>query len=317
MTGATGFVGGVLARQLTEAGHDVVALVRNPAQAGNLRELGVEVVEGDLDDSAALDRLLDGADGFFHVAGWFKLGRREHETLRRANIDGTRNALEAAKRNGVPRTVYTSTIALNSDTKGEVVDEGYRFTGTHISEYDRTKAVAHDIALEYAAVGLPLVIVQPSVVYGPGDTGSPVGQLIRQLVAGRPVLGPRVGGAAFAHVEDVARGHVLAMEMGVPGQCYILAGPRAGYDELFGQVRAHAGRGRVVLLPPSVIRVVAAVTAPLEKLLPIPQAMTSEAALSGIATYYGDSSRAERELGWSARPLEEGMAETVASIKRG
>jgi nucleoside-diphosphate-sugar epimerase len=317
MTGATGFLGGELARQLTEADHELVALVRDTGRAQPLAELGAVLVDGDLDDTAALDRLLEGADGFFHVAGWYKHGRREHDTLRRVNIDGTRNALEAAKRAGVPRTVYTSTLAVNSDTRGESVDEGHRFTGTHVTEYDRTKAVAHDVAREYAAAGLPLVIVQPGVIYGPDDAGSTFGEVVRQLVAGRTVLGPRGGGACFAHVADVARGHVLAMERGRVGESYILAGPRATYDELFGLVRRLAGRGRVLLLPPSAIRVAAALTAPMERLVPVPQSLTAEAALAGIATYYGDADRAQRELGWSARPLEEGLAGTVAALRGG
>lgn len=317
MTGATGFLGGELARQLTEAGHEVAALVRDPSRAGRLRELGVELVEGDLGDRAALDRLLLGAAGFFHVAGWYKHGRREHETLRRVNIDGTRNALEAARRAGVARTVYTSTIALNSDTRGQVVDEGYRFTGTHVTEYDRTKGEAHAIAEEFAAAGLPRVIVQPGVIYGPGDLGSTLGQIMRQLVAGRTVLGPREGGACFAHVADVARGHVLAMEQGKDGESYYLAGPRAEHGHVLGRVRELAGRGRVVLLPRPVIRAVAAGTAPFEHLVRLPQALTSEAARSGLATYYGSAGKAERELGWTARPLEEGLAETVAAIRSG
>ena len=128
MTGATGFVGGELARQLRAPGDDVVALVRDPARATNLRGAGVELVVGDLDDLASLARLVDGVDGFFHVAGWYKHGRREHETLRRVNVTGTRNALEAASRAGV-RTVYTSTTAINSDTGGLVRDESYVHRG--------------------------------------------------------------------------------------------------------------------------------------------------------------------------------------------
>ncbi|QZY28372.1 NAD-dependent epimerase/dehydratase family protein [Nocardioides coralli] len=317
MTGATGFLGGELARQLVGAGHDVVALVRDRSRATGLRAMGVELVEGDLDDRGALDELMLGADGFFHVAGWYKHGLREHEALRRVNIEGTRNALEAARRAGVARTVYTSTIALNSDTEGEVVDEDYRFTGTHVTEYDRTKGVAHDVAEEYAAAGLPLVIVQPSVIYGPGDVGSTLGQMTRQLVAGRTVLGPRGGGACFAHVEDVARGHVLAMEQGRVGESYILAGPAAEHSEVLERTRELAGAGRVVLLPPAVIKVVAAVTAPLERLVRLPQPLTSEAARAGMATYYGTAGKAARDLGWTVRPLEEGLAETVAAIRAG
>src|SRR5690606_11762837 len=98
----------------------------------DLRDLGVTIVQGDLDDAAALDRLLEGRDGFFHVAGWFRFGRRESDQLHRVNVQGTRNALDAAVRAGGVRTVYTSTTAINSDTRGQVVDESYRFTGRHL-----------------------------------------------------------------------------------------------------------------------------------------------------------------------------------------
>jgi nucleoside-diphosphate-sugar epimerase len=288
----------------------VVALVRDPAKATVLRDLGVELVVGDLDDTAALDRLVDGADGFFHVAGWYKHGRREHETLRRTNVTGTRHALEAAKRADV-RTVYTSTTAVSSDTKGAVHDETYVHAGPWASEYDRTKAEAHRIAEEYAAGGLPLVIVMPSVIYGPGDTGSTLGQLTRQIIAGRPVLGPKDGAASWSHVEDVARGHVLAMEKGRPGESYLLAGERASYAEILGLIAEESGRRAPLLVPNGLIRVVAAMTSPIERLVPIPQTMTAEAARSGMATYFGDSTKAETELGWTSRPVREGMRETV------
>ncbi|HWJ80751.1 MAG TPA: NAD-dependent epimerase/dehydratase family protein [Nocardioides sp.] len=312
MTGATGFLGGVLARQLRDSGHDVVALVRDPARATDLEGLGVELVVGDLDDTAALDRLLENADGFFHVAGWYKHGRREAETLRRVNVDGTRNALEAARRAGNVRTVYTSTIALNSDTRGAVRDETYHHQGPWSSNYDRTKWEAHEIAKEYAAAGLPLVIVQPSAIYGPGDTASSLGQLTRQIIDGKPTLGPRGGGSSWSHVEDVARGHVLAMEKGRDGESYILAGERAPYAEVFGWVKQHArARTPVIFLPRPLIRVFAALTWQLERFVPFPQAMTAEAARAGMGTYYGDSSKAESELGWTHRPVREGIRETV------
>jgi nucleoside-diphosphate-sugar epimerase len=312
MTGATGFLGGELSRQLVAEGHEVVALVRDPARATALEELGVGLVVGDLDDHAALDTLLAGVDGFFHVAGWYKHGRREHETLRRVNVDGTRNALEAARRAGVPRTVYTSTTAVNSDTHGEVLDETYRHEGPWVTEYDRSKWEAHRIAEEYADAGLPIVIAQPSVIYGPGDTGSTLGQLVRDVLAGRPVLGPRGGAASWTHVEDVARGHVLAMERGRLGESYLLAGDRASYAEVFELVRELSPRrGRVLLLPPAVVRGFAAMTAPVERLVPVPQTMTADAARAGTVTYFGDSTKARNELGWTSRPLRGGMTETI------
>src|SRR5688572_27702145 len=128
LTGATGFVGGVLASQLRTAGHEVVALVREPARAGALAGIGVELIAGDLADIDALRRLCQGCDGFFHVAGWYKIGSRNPAEGWRVNVDGTRNALTAASEAGVARIVYTSTLAVNSDTRGVVVDESYQFS---------------------------------------------------------------------------------------------------------------------------------------------------------------------------------------------
>ena len=314
MTGATGFLGGALARQLRDSGHDVVALVRNPAKADGLRDLGVELVVGDLDDADALDRLLAGADGFFHVAGWYKHGRREHETLRQVNVVGTRNALEAAQRAGGVRTVYTSTIAVNSDTRGAVHDESYHHEGPWVAEYDRTKWEAHQIAEEYAARGLPVVIVQPGVIYGPGDTGSTLGQLTRQILAGKTVLGPKGGAACWGHVEDIARGHVLAMEQGQPGTSYFLAGDVGTYDDVFRQVKEISGsKSRLVFLPKGVVKANALLTSPMERMFRFPQVLTADAARAGCSTYLADSAKAKTELGWTSRPLSEGIRETVAA----
>jgi nucleoside-diphosphate-sugar epimerase len=311
MTGATGFLGGVLARVLVDEGHEVIALVRRPEAAGDLRDLGATLVPGDLDDDAALDRLLDGADGFFHVAGWFKFGRRERDLLHAVNVQGTRNALEAALRAGV-RTVYTSTIALNSDTHGEVVDESYRFSGRHRTEYDLTKGLAHDVALEYAEGGLPVVIVQPSVIYGPGDT-STLGEISRRVAKGRFTLGPKRGGACWAHVEDVANGHLLAMENGVPGESYILAGPASTFEDALTGLAEMTGGRKPLFVPAGMVRMMAGMNGLVERVVRLPADLTREAMLSSISTYYADAGRARRELGWTSRSLEQGFADTYVS----
>jgi nucleoside-diphosphate-sugar epimerase len=311
MTGATGFLGGVLARMLVDGGHDVVALVRQPEAASDLRDLGVTLVPGDLDDDAALDRLLDGAEGFFHVAGWFKFGRRERDLLHAVNVQGTRNALEAARRAGV-RTVYTSTIALNSDTGGEMVDESYRFDGRHLTEYDKTKGQAHDVALEYAESGLPVVIVQPSVIYGPGDT-STLGEVSRRVADGRFALGPKGGGACWVHVDDVATGHVLAMEKGTPGESYILAGEAATYVEALSGLARMTGGRKPVFVPAGMVRVAARMNGLLERVVRLPPDQTREAMLASTARYYADSGKAQRELGWTPRTLMDGFADTVGT----
>ena len=199
ITGATGFVGGALAAQLREAGHEVVALVRDPSRAAALTDLGVELLPGDLDDTAALDRLCTGVDGLFHVAGWYKLGERDPSVGDRVNVAGTRNVLAAALAHGVRRVVYTSTLAVNSDTEEQVVDESYRFTGEHLSHYDRTKAEAHDVALELAAPGpagrhrAARARLRPRR-HRPDrcpDRGGRAGRSAAGAVGGRRLLGPR------------------------------------------------------------------------------------------------------------------------------
>jgi nucleoside-diphosphate-sugar epimerase len=314
ITGATGFVGGALARQLRDAGHDVRALVRNPDKATALSALGVDLVPGDLDDAAALDVLCDGADGLFHVAGWYKLGQRDPSVGDRVNVQGTRNVLEAAQRAGVPRVVYTSTLAVNSDTHGQVHDETYRHAVDFVSDYDRTKAQAHGIAERFATDGLPVVVVQPGLVYGPGDTAQ-TGALIEQVVrGGRPQV-PRGGGGCWAHVDDVAAGHVLAMEKGVPGESYMLAGPRSTLADALRRLAEIAGTKGPVVLPDSLVRATAAVAGAVGRVVPLPPGFAAETMRASLATYYGTPAKAERDLGWHARDLDTGLRETVDALR--
>jgi len=315
LTGATGFVGRELARQLVDAGHQVVALVRSPARAIRLDAIGVDLVQGDLDDVAALDRLLVGADGLFHVAGWYKIGERDASPGQRANVEGTRHVLDAARRAGTPKVVHTSTLAVNSDTGGRVLDETHEHTGTHLTEYDRTKAEAHAIAKEFAAAGLPLVIVMPGGIYGPGDT-SQVGELIEQVVAGRRPQAPGGGGRlTWAHVSDVARGHILAMERGALGETYMLAGDSATLEELLAQVAEIAGTRGPLLVPAALVRVGERVVTPLSRVVPLPPTYHPETFRAALASYLGTRAKAERELGWTSRPLSEGLAQTVAALR--
>ena len=214
-----------MARQLRAAGHDVVAVVRTPANAADLAALGVDVRPGDVTDRESLRAPMAGADGVFHIAGWYKIGTRDKSEGERINVLGTRNVLEVMRELGIPKGVYTSTLAVFSDTRGRLVDETYQYTGKHLSEYDRTKWVAHyEVAEPMIARGLPLVIVQPGLVYGPGDTSSVRTTFVQYLKRRLPLL-PAKTAFSWAHVEDVARGHILAMERGAAGHAYIIAGP--------------------------------------------------------------------------------------------
>jgi nucleoside-diphosphate-sugar epimerase len=305
VTGGTGFVGGVLVRQLREAGHEVVALMRGSPGS----KLGVETVRGDLLDVAALERLCSGVDGLFHVAGWYKVGTRDAAEGTRVNVDGTRNVLSAAIRSGVPRVVYTSTLAVNSDTRGRVVDESYRFRGRHISAYDESKARAHDVALEFAAEGLPVVVVMPGLVYGPSDTAL-TGHLIRDTVRGRRTAVPAGGGVCWGYVDDVAAGHVLAMQRGAAGETYMLAGPPASLAEGLRRVAGLAGTRPPMVLPNALVRATAATAGLVGRVIPLPPMYAAESLRAGLATYFGNPAKARAELGWTVRDLDQGLRDT-------
>ena len=312
VTGATGFIGGEIVKQLVGRGHKVVALVRSPERAAMLKALGVEMHVGDITDKDTLRTPMTGVDGVFHVAAWYKVGVKE-PLADQINVDGTRNVLRTMRTLGIPRGVYTSTVAVFSDTKGAMPDETYRFDGNHLSEYDRTKWIAHyRVALPKMEEGLPLTIVMPGLVYGPGDTSGMHTALV-DLLRGRMPMTPARTAFCWGHIEDTARGHILAMEKGRPGETYIIAGPRQTFEYAFDLAASIAKvRPPIVHPGPRAMRAIAAVMSMTEHFVKLPPAFTPEA-LRVVAgtTYLGSNAKAIREIGFTARPLEEGMAQAL------
>jgi len=318
VTGATGFIGGRIARQLLLAGHDVIVLARDPSKATNLANSGAIVHRGDVTDKESMRDGMKGVDGVFHTAGWYKVGTRDKYLGVEVNVNGTRNVLELMRDLQIPRGVYTSTLAVFSDTKGKLVDEGYRVDGPWLSEYDRTKWVAHyEIALPMIAQGLPLIIVQPGLTYGPGDTGQFRDFLVR-YVQGKLTSIPKRTAYCWGHVDDTARGHLLAMEKGRAGESYIIAGEPHTVAEAFKIAERVSGipapRREISL---TALHLMAAVSSVFERIIPMPGAYASETlrVLGGV-TYLGSNGKAKRELDFTSRPLEDGLSETLAYEKQ-
>ncbi|HET7769579.1 MAG TPA: NAD-dependent epimerase/dehydratase family protein [Chloroflexota bacterium] len=321
LTGATGFIGGVLARQLRTAGHDVHAVVRSRARAIELADLGVQLFEGDVTQKESLRAAMVGTDGVFHVAGWYRTGvqradrARAYAEAEATNVAGTRNVLELMRELAVPKGVYTSTLAINSDSRGRLLDESYHFTGRHISIYDETKWRAHyEVALPAMRDGLPLVIVQPGLVYGPGDTSALRRNLVQYLRRRLPVV-PQRTAYSWAHVEDTAHSHLLAMEKGRTGESYNVNGPAHTLEEAFALAERITGVPAPRLhIAPAVLRGAAVLTDRLERLgrLPLPETYTAEGlrVVAGV-TYLGDNRKAQRDLGFNPRALEDGLRETL------
>lgn len=313
VTGATGFIGGEVARQLLVAGHEVVALVRDPSRAGALAERGLRLVQGDITAPETLPDAMRGVDGLFHLAAWYRVGARDRSRAYRVNVEGTRNVLVAMRDAGVLKGVYTSTLAVFSDTRGRVVDETYRHAGPHLSEYDRTKWQAHyEVALPMIAEGLPLVIVQPGLVYGPGDA-STMGQALRDYLRRRMPAIPARSAYCWGHVEDTARAHLLAMERGRPGETYIIAGPVHRLTEVFDLAARITGIPASRLRPaPAVMRAASGIAGLLGRVVRLPETYAAETLrVAAGVTYLGSSDKARRELGFEPRSLAEGLRETL------
>ena len=312
ITGTTGFIGARVARQLIEAGDEVVAIARNPAKAGELADLGATIHQGDVTEKESMRAAMAGADGVFHIAGWYKIGVRDKRDGQKINVEGTRNVLELMRELGIRKGVYTSTLAINSDTHSRLADESYRFEGQHLSEYDRTKAEAHRIAEQFVAAGLPLVIVMPGLVYGPGDTSSVRTTLIQYLQRKLPII-PRQTAFSWAHVDDIARGHILAMRQGKPGESYIIAGQTSTLEDAMVLAEQITGVPAPRLrASPGLLKAMAALISVVEWVVPVPDEYSAEyLRINAGPTYIGDNAKARRELGYNPRGLREGLAETL------
>jgi dihydroflavonol-4-reductase len=313
ITGGTGFVGGRVVQKLLERGFQVSALARSPRNIVDFQTQGINPVPGDITNIESMRNAMRGSDVVFHVAGWNRYGVRNRALAEQINVDGTRNVLGLAYELGIPKIVYTSTVAIYGNTHGQLVNETTPIpSGPFLTEYDRTKWLAHvQVALPLIARGAPIVIVLPGWAYGPGDN-SLIGELMRRYYLRQlPVFPAPDLGITFAHVDDVAEGHLLAAERGKPGESYILAGP-AIYLRDMAKIWASILHRRepAWMVPPAILQPFAPVAEALEPYLPLPELFSSELLSMLDVTYFARSDKARDQLGWHCRQVRPGMTET-------
>lgn len=299
---------------LRDAGHEVIALVRTPAKAADLRARGVQVVAGDITDKESMRAPMTGVDGVFHIAATYTMGGRHGDRLQRSNVDGTRNVLELMRDLQIPKGVYTSSVAIWGDVGDRRVDETFDESGAHISEYYRTKRVAHcEVALPMIRSGLPLVVLQPGQIYGPGDTSIFYSSIATYLRGLQPMIPSST--IAAVYVDDVARVHLVAMECGRIGESYLVAGADVPVKQMIRYVTEISGVKRPYLtLPRKLLSATSQFFDVLDKLLPLPEQYTGEGLRAITMNYRFDCSKARRELDFNPRPLEEGLVPTVEDV---
>jgi len=306
VTGANGFTGSHLVRALEQRGDTVVGLVRKSSNLGRLTNCHVQLVYGDITDRDTLRVAMTGIDTVFHTAAYVELGLVNQAEMERVNVQGTKAVLEVAQEIGVSKVVYCSTIGVFGDTKGEVVNETFKRTQTDFSSaYDRTKYQAQQLVDQFANLGLPVVSVLPSGVYGSDDPH--FGPVIQQFLKGRLKLwagGDRITG--FVHVDDLAAALILASEKGIDKEHYIISAGELTTREMFEILSQETNIPVPREVPKPLVRLVGNLLDPLGRLLKWQPPLSRER----VHYIYDrcvrvDATKARQELGWHPRSLSQ------------
>ncbi|WP_320175221.1 hopanoid-associated sugar epimerase [Maridesulfovibrio sp.] len=320
ITGATGLIGSRLVKILAEKGFHIKALVRDKIRAQQLINEPVEFAIGDLNNESALEEALQGCRYLFHLAADYRLWVPDPESMTRTNVEGTRLLMQKALEAGVERIVYTSSVCvLGSNDDGSPADEDAESTvADMISPYKKSKFLAEKVVMKMIRdEGLPAVIVNPSTPVGPGDS--------RPTPTGTMVLNAARDGGMFyadtglnvAHVDDIAYGHLLALEKGRIGRRYILGGDNISLKDLFAMTARITNKPGPRFRVPQMVMYLAGFTGEVMArlgLLKNPVATMDSVRMASKKMYYS-SERAEKELGYTHRPALEAVQDAVCWFK--
>lgn len=321
VTGASGFVGSAVVRQLLDAGHRVRVLLRPGSDRRNVQELPVEIALGDLTDPASLGSAVRGCNALFHVAADYRLWAPDPRELYQCNVTGTGNIMRAAAEAGVGRIVYTSSVATLGQTRdgSPASEDTTACLADMIGHYKRSKFLAEaEVARLVKEEGLPAVIVNPSTPVGPRDIKpTPTGRMILDAALGRMPAYVDTG-LNLVHVDDVATGHLLAFERGVAGQRYILGGENMTLKEILTGIAAMVGR------PPPRLRLSPGLIMPLayacEAWARLMDGSEPRITVDGVRMsrkyMFFSADKARHDLGFTARPVEEALSDAIEWFRR-
>jgi dihydroflavonol-4-reductase len=315
LTGATGFLGSAVARELLNDGRNLKLLVRENSNTSNIDELDCEVCYGDLRDRESLKSALVGCNTLYHAAAYYSLWSCDKQLIYDINVHGTRNILESALEAGIEKVVYTSTVGcIGLSEDGSPTDENHPMNiKTLCNDYKFSKYQAEQVALELFGKGLPVVIVNPSTPVGPRDIKpTPTGKIILDFL-NRKMPAYIDTGLNLIDVTDCARGHLLAEEKGKPGERYILGNKNMSLKEILLSLEALTGLKAPRVKIPYWVAYATGMACEL-----ISNSVTHQpppVPLAGVkmAKYfmYFDASKAVKELGLPQNPVESALSQAV------
>ena len=313
VTGAAGFLGSHVARQLVARGDDVRVLVRASSSNRAISDLSLEYVTGDLRDAASLERAMNGVQRVFHVAADYRLWAKHPQDIYDSNVGGTKNLLEAAKRAGVGQLIYTSTVATIAVDRPELPNE---FTETKLEQmighYKRSKWMAEQEALKAAKEGMPVIVAMPTTPVGPWDwKPTPTGKIILDFLNGK-MPGYVETGLNFVGVEECAAGHLLVSEKGKIGERYLLGAENLTLKEVLDTLAKITGlRAPGMKIPHGVALSVAYMESAFSRLIGKEPGIPVEGVKIARHKMFVDASRARRELGFQPGPVAAALERAV------
>jgi dihydroflavonol-4-reductase len=310
VTGGAGYIGGKLVESLLARQEKVRLFDVRAESASLLARKGAELISGDILDREAVRTAFDGCDRLFHTAALFEMWQPDRRAYYEVNVEGTRMVLEVALEVGIERVVHTSSAATIGEPQNQLGHEDTVHRGHFLSDYEQSKYLGELVALEMTRRGLPLVCVNPTTVYGPGQIRHMTGALVRFLNGRLPaVVDARLN---FVYIDDVVQGHLLAMEKGTVGQRYILGGENSSLVQFLSLAAEIAGVEREPRTVPGwLLRVTAGVMGAISSLTRRRPSVSPDEARTALHSFIFDTRKARTELGTEDTPLREGMQTTV------
>ncbi len=318
MTGATGYIGSYVKAMLLDKGETVHALCRNPDDLED--HINLVKFKGDITDSDAVAAAMLGCEQVYHLAAYAKPWAKNPDTYYQINLRAVQNILDIAHRLGIQKTLFTSTAGVLGPSVSRPVKEDDERIGEIMNEYEDSKTQAEELCLQYVKEkNMDIVIVNPPRIYGPGvdQESNSITRMLKLYDAGkwRVIPGDGKGIGSYVHVEDVAAGHLLAMEHGRPGQRYILSGENLSYNEFFGIMKKITGKNYRLFHAPLPIMLLGGHLMVLrEKITGTPPPITPKWIKKYSYNYALDASKAQNELGYTYRNFEEGLKQTYDRI---
>jgi nucleoside-diphosphate-sugar epimerase len=316
VTGATGFIGSALIRTLADSGHSVHALFRSRSKTQAIRKRNVHLFKGDILDLKSIERAMRECDCVFHTAAMTKIWTKKPNKYHDINVIGTKNILETALHLGVKKVVITSTAGVFGPSLDGCVHENTVKKTECFTEYEKTKTQADSLALSYIEKGLHTVMVCPTRVYGPGliKESNSTTRMIQLYIKGRwriiPGSGKNIGN--YVYIDDVVKGHMLAMEKGLAGEKYILGGENISYSGFFKTLKKVSQKDSALFkLPLSIMLFLSFLMKCLAEWFNIYPLITPKMVKKLTCDWVVSSDKAVRELGYSPLSLEKGIKKTV------